>query len=322
MSFITKKHIKRRTFLQGAGVTLALPVLEAMIPATTAIAQTAAGQAKPRFVGILYPHGMAPGFWEPKAEGALPDSLPVISQALAKVKNETTIMRGLWSKSAGPPEGTTGSDHWVAAAYLTGIKPRKTAGSDATVGSATIDQQIAQKIGRESLLPSLQLAVEDPNSSSSNCGEGYSCSYTNSISWIELPTPPEEHVPRTSPLPMELNPQVVFERLFGSGSTPEVRAQRMKQSQSILDSLVNELSSLRKSLGAADVRTVNQYTDEIREIERRIQLSAKASGEVPEFDLPPGIPEQFHEHIRLQFDLTALAFKADITRVATLLGAR
>jgi hypothetical protein len=137
-----------------------------------------------------------------------------------------------------------------------------------------------------------------------------------------LPTPPGETVPRTSPLPMELNPQVVFERLFGSGSTPEVRAQRMKQSQSILDSLVDELSGLRKSLGAADVRTVNQYTDEIREIERRIQLAAKASTDVPELDLPPGIPEQFDAHIRLHSDLLALAFKADITRVATLLGAR
>src|SRR5687767_11374216 len=322
MSFITKKHIKRRTFLQGAGATLALPVLEAMIPATTAAAQTAAGQAKPRFVGILYPHGMAPGFWEPKAEGALTDSMPVISQALGKVKNETTIMSGLWSQSAEPPEGTTGSDHWVAAAYLTGIKPRKTAGSDATVGSATIDQLIAQKIGRESLLPSLQLAVEDPNSSSSNCGEGYSCAYTNSISWVELPTPPEEHVTRTSPLPMELNPQVVFERLFGSGSTPEIRAERMKQSRSILDSLVSELETLRKQLGAGDVRTVNQYTDEIREIERRIQLAAKHSNEVPDLDLPPGIPEQFDEHVRLHSKMLAVAFKADITRVATLLGAR
>jgi hypothetical protein len=322
MSFITKKHIKRRTFLQGAGATLALPVLEAMIPASTAAAQTAAGQAKPRFVGVFYPHGMAPSFWEPKAEGALSDNLPVISQALAKVKDETTILSGLWSKSAEPPEGTTGSDHWVAAAYLTGIKPRKTAGSDATVGSATIDQQIAQKIGRESLLPSLQLAVEDPNSSSSNCGEGYSCSYTNSISWIELPTPPEEHVPRTSPLPMELNPQVVFERLFGSGSTPEQRAQRMRQSKSILDSLVAELATLRRQLGPADVQTVNQYTDEIREIERRIQLAAKASGDVPELDLPPGIPEQFDQHIRFHYKLVALALKADITRVVTLLGAR
>ncbi|HVG56496.1 MAG TPA: DUF1552 domain-containing protein [Vicinamibacterales bacterium] len=322
MSFITKKHIKRRTFLQGAGVTLALPVLEAMIPASTAIAQTAAGQAKPRFVGVFYPHGMAPGFWEPKAEGALPDKLPHIAEALSKVKDETTIMSGLWSKSSEPPEGTTGSDHWVAAAYLTAIKPRKTAGSDATVGSATIDQQIAQKIGRETLLPSLQLAVEDPNSSSSNCGEGYSCSYTNSISWTELPTPETETVPRTSPLPMELNPQVVFERLFGSGSTPEQRAQRMRQSKSILDSLVAELAMLRRQLGPTDVQTVNQYTEEIREIERRIQLASKASGDVPELDLPPGIPEQFDQHIRMHYKLVALALKADITRVVTLLGAR
>src|SRR5687768_3770566 len=322
MSFIMKKHIARRTFLQGAGVTLALPMLEAMLPATTALAQTAAGQVKPRFVGVFFPHGMAPGHWEPKEVGALPEKLPVILESLGKLRNETTVLGGLWSKSADPPEGTTGSDHWVAAAFLTGIKPRKTAGSDATVGSATIDQQIAQKIGRESLLPSLQLAVEDPNSSSSNCGEGYSCSYTNSISWIELPTPPEEHVPRTSPLPMELNPQVVFERLFGSGSTPEQRAQRMRQSKSILDSLVAELATLRRQLGPADVQTVNQYTDEIREIERRIQLAAKASGDVPELDLPPGIPEQFDQHIRFHYKLVALGLKADITRVVTLLGAR
>jgi hypothetical protein len=168
----------------------------------------------------------------------------------------------------------------------------------------------------------LQLAVEDPNSSSSNCGEGYSCSYTNSISWVELPTPENEPAPRTSPLPMELNPQVVFERLFGSGATPEVRAARMKQSQSILDSLLGELDGLRKGLGASDRRTVSQYTDEIREIERRIQLAAKASSVNPSLLEPAGVPEQFDEHVKLQFDLTALAFRADITRVATLLGAR
>jgi hypothetical protein len=326
MSFITKKHIDRRTFLQGAGVTLALPLLDAMVPAGTAFAQTAAAQTKPRFVGVFFPHGAAPGYWEPAAEGALPEKLPYILESLEPYRDQTVVMSGLWSQSAEPPEGTTGSDHWVAAAFMTGIKPRKTAGSDATVGSATIDQQIAQKIGQETLLPSLQLAVEDPNSSSSNCGEGYSCSYTNSVSWIELPhetTPAEANdFVRTSPLPMELNPQVVFERLFGSGSTPEVRAQRMKQSRSILDSLVQELAALRRQLGPGDVQTINQYTQEIREIERRIQLAAKASGEVPEFDLPPGIPEQFDEHVRLHWDMVALAFKADITRVATLLGAR
>jgi hypothetical protein len=322
MSFISKKHIPRRTFLQASGVTLALPMLESMLPAGTAFAQTPAAQVKPRFVGVFFPHGMAPGYWVPEAEGALPEKLPHIAESLAKLRDETTILSGLWSKSAEPPEGTTGSDHWVAAAYLTGIKPRKTAGSDATVGSATIDQLIAQKIGRETLLPSLQLAVEDPNSSSSNCGEGYSCSYTNSISWVELPTPPEEHVTRTSPLPMELNPQVVFERLFGSGSTPELRAQRMKQSRSILDSLIAELNQLRRQLGPTDIQTVNQYTDEIREIERRIQIAAKASGDIPTLDLPPGIPEQFDEHVKLHWDLTALALRADITRVVTMLGAR
>jgi hypothetical protein len=298
-----------------------LPLLEAMIPARTLLAQTAAAP-KQRFMGIFFPHGMAPGHWEPGVEGVLPDQLPYILESLKSVKDQSVVLTGLWSKSAEPPEGTTGSDHWVAAAYLTAIKPRKTAGSDATVGSPTIDQLIAQHIGQETLLPSLQLATEDPNSSSSNCGEGYSCSYTNSISWVGLPTPPEETVMRTSPLPMELNPQVVFERLFGSGATPEVRAARMKQSRSILDSVRSELNSLRNELGPSDVQTINQYTEEIREIERRIQLAAAASNDVPELDLPPGIPEQFDEHIKLQFDLTALAFKADITRVATLLGAR
>jgi len=319
--FVTKRHIPRRTFLKTAGCTLTLPLLDAMVPAASAVAATAA-TPKPRFVGIFFPHGMAPGYWEPGEEGALPAKLPYILESLEKLKDQSVILSGLWSKSAEPPEGTTGSDHWVAAAYLTAIKPRKTAGSDATVGSPTIDQIIARKIGQETLLPSLQLAVEDPNSSSSNCGEGYSCSYTNSISWIDLPTPPNEPYVHTSPLPMELNPQTVFERLFGSGATPEMRAARMKENRSILDSILGELASLTKELGASDRRTVSQYTDEIREIERRIQIAANASATVPEIPLPSGIPESFDDHIKLHVDLTTLAFRADITRVATLLGAR
>jgi len=319
--YLSKRHIARRTFLRGAGITLALPLLDSMVPAATALAQTAAAP-KSRFMGIFFPHGMAPGYWVPEQEGALPEKLPLILESLKKVKDQTVVLSGIWSKSAEPPEGTTGSDHWVAAAFLTGIKPRKTAGSDATVGSPTIDQIIARKIGQETLLPSLQLAVEDPNSSSSNCGEGYSCSYTNSISWIDLPTPSNEPMELTSPLPMELNPQVVFERLFGSGATPDVRAARMRQNRSILDSVLGELAGLKKELGAGDQRIVGQYTDEIREIERRIQLAAKASSQVPTIDLPPGVPEQFDDHVKLQFDLAALAFQADITRVATLLGAR
>jgi len=319
--FITKKAIPRRTFLQGAGVTLALPLLEAMVPAATAFAQTPAGVAKPRFVGVFYPHGMAPGYWEPEKEGTL-DKLPFIMEPLEKVKDQSVVVTGLWSKSAEPPEGTTGSDHWVAAAFLTAIKPRKTAGSDASVGSNTIDQLIADKIGQENLLPSLQLAVEDPNSSSSNCGEGYSCSYTNSLSWRSGRDDHGKEVQGVTPLPMELNPQVVFERLFGSGATPEVRSARMRQSRSILDSLLSELQGLKKSLGASDQKTVNQYTDEIREIERRLQLAAKASSSVPEIPEPSSIPELFDDHIKLHWDLAALALQADITRVVTLLGAR
>jgi len=318
--YLAKKHVPRRTFLRSAGCTLALPLLDAMVPASTALAQSAAAP-KPRFAGIFFPHGMAPGYWEPEREGALPAKLPHIMASLEPVKDQTVILSGLWSKSAEPPEGTTGSDHWVAAAYLTGIKPRKTAGSDATVGSPTIDQNIARAIGSETLLPSLQLAVEDPNASSSNCGEGYSCSYTNSISWIGLPTPPGEPL-RTSPLPMELNPRAVFERLFGSGSTPAMRVARLQQHRSILDSIRDQLAALKNELGAGDRRTITQYTDEIREIERRIQLAASVSATVPELDLPPGIPDAFDDHIKLHVDLVALAFRADITRVATLLGAR
>ena len=321
--FITKRHIPRRTFLRGAGITLALPLIDAMVPARTLLAQTAATPAKSRFVGIFFPHGMGPGHWVPQAEGPLGE-LPYTLESLKNVKDQSVVMSGLWSKSAEPPEGTTGSDHWVAAAFLTANKPRKTAGSDATVYEATIDQLIAQKIGQDNLMPSLQLACEDPNSSSSNCGEGYSCSYTNSISWVGLPPSgsPDDTIPRTSPLPMELNPQVVFERLFGSGSTPEQRAARLNQSRSILDSVRAELASLKNSLGAGDRRTVDQYASEIREIERRLQIAAKASTNLPEMALPSGIPEQFDEHIKLHFDLTALAFQADITRVMTMLGGR
>jgi hypothetical protein len=318
--FITKKHIPRRTFLRGAGVTLGLPLLEAMVPAGTALAQTAANPT-PRFMGIFYPHGMGPGWWEPTGD-TLAGELPKIIQPLQNVRDQTVVLSGLWSKSAEAPEGTTGSDHWVAAAFMTAIKPKKTAGSDASTGSPTIDQVIAQKIGRESLLPSLQLAVEDPGTNSSNCGEGYSCSYTNSISWIGVETPEMEEWPRTRPLPMELNPQVVFERLFGSGATPEVREARRQQSQSILDSLLGELAALRGDLGASDRLTVNQYTDEVREIERRLELAGTKSTAVPQIEEPSGIPSDFDEHIKLHMDLTALAFQADITRVATLLGAR
>src|SRR4030095_4794520 len=174
--FITKKHISRRTVLRGAGAALALPFLESMVPAATALAQIDANP-KPRFVGLFVPHGMAPGYWVPDKEGK-DFQMPFCFKPLEPFREQTTIMSGLHSRSAEPPPGVTGADHWVAAAFLCGNKPKKTAGADVYAGT-TIDQIIAQKIGQETLMPSMQLAVEDPGANSSNCGEGYSCVYTN-----------------------------------------------------------------------------------------------------------------------------------------------
>jgi hypothetical protein len=309
--FITKKHISRRTVLRGAGATLALPLLEAMVPAATALAQTAASP-KPRFVGCFVCHGMAPGYWVPDVVGPLGPTLPFNFKPLEPYRDRTVILSGLHSRSAEPPPGATGADHWVAAAFLCANKPRKTAGADVFVGT-TIDQIIAQKIGQDNLMPSMQLAVEDPGANSSNCGEGYSCTYTNTISWS---TP-------SSPLPMELNPQVVFERMFGDGSTVEQRAARRKRDQSILDSLTGSVSRLRKDVSSSDRSMLDDYTENVREIERRLQIAMKASTVAPtDMTVPVGVPQTFDEHIKLQFDLLALAFQADITRVGTLLFAR
>ena len=309
--FLPKKHISRRTVLRGAGAMLSLPLLDAMIPAATALAQTAA-KGKPRFVGCFVPHGMAPGYWVPKTEGALDAELPYNWKPLEPFRNQTVILSGLHSRSAEPPPGVTGADHWVAAAFLCANKPKKTTGADVFAGT-TIDQLIAQKIGQENLMPSMQLAVEDPGASSSNCGEGYSCTYTNTISWSSP----------TSPLPMELNPQVVFERMFGDGSTADQRARRRKRDSSILDSLTGSLSRLRSDVSVSDRQRLDDYATNVREIERRLQIAMKASTVAPEsMPVPVGVPQTFDEHIKLQFDLMALAFQADITRVGTLLFAR
>src|ERR1700723_2510968 len=309
--FITKKHISRRTVLKGTGVTLALPLLEAMIPASTALAATAA-LPKPRFVGRFLAHGLAPGaYWVPSKEGPLDAVLPFNWKPLEPFRDRTIILSGLHCRSAEPPPGATGADHWVAAAFLCADKPKKTAGADVRAGK-TIDQIIAEKIGRDNLMPSMQLAVEDPGANSSNCGEGYSCTYTNTISWS---TP-------SQPLPMQLNPLVLFERMFGDGSTADQRVARRKRDQSILDSLTGSLTRLRGDVGNDDRNRLDEYTEDVREIERRLQIAMKASAVAPtDMGVPVGVPQTFDEHIKLQFDLLALAFKADITRVGTLLFA-
>jgi hypothetical protein len=295
--------------LRGAGVAMALPLLDSMLPAQTPLSQTAAVPPT-RFTGIFVPHGMAPGYWVPQKVGTGFEFTPIM-KALEPFRDQTIIMSGMWSRSAEPPPGVTGADHWVAAAFLCADKPKKTAGADIRDG-ITIDQMIAQKIGQENLLPSLQLGVEDPGANSSNCGEGYSCAYSNSISWT---TP-------TKPLPMEINPQVVFERLFGAGGTAAERAERREQDRGILDLVLEHAGRFKKEISASDRNRMDEYLDDVREIERRLDIARKASAAIPSIETPYGVPTSFDEHIKLQFDLLALAFQADITRVSTILYAR
>ena len=267
---------------------MALPLLDSMLPAQTPLVKTAANP-KTRFTGIFMPHGMAPGYWVPKTEGKGYE-MPMIFESMEPLRDHLTVMSGLHSKSAEPPPNATGADHWVAAAYLCANKPKKTAGSDIYDGT-TIDQIIAGKIGQETLLPSLQLAIDDPGANSSNCGEGYSCAYTNSISW-QSPS---------KPLPMEINPQVVFERLFGDGSTMEERKARRDQDRSILDSIGQGLSRFRLELGASDKVRVDEYLEDIREIERRLQIAAKASNATPNTEFRPQLkagPAQHSARLR------------------------
>jgi hypothetical protein len=309
MYFLTNRKLPRRTFLRGMGATLALPFLESMLPARGATA--AEKKALPtRFVGAFVPHGAAPGYWVP--ESTKPGfKYPFIYEPLEPFRKQVVITSGMWSQSSENPPGVTGADHFVAAAYLTGEKPKKTTGADIHVGTS-IDQVIAQKIGRETLLPSLQLGLEDPGANSTNCGEGYSCVYTNTISW-QAPD---------RPIPMEINPQTVFERMFGDGSSPEMRKARRERQASILDSVNGSLKQLLPEVSHNDRVRLEQYSDDVREIERRLDIAAKASSEVPNIAVPYGVPESFHEHIQIQFDLLSLAFQADITRVATVLYAR
>ena len=309
MVFVTNRTLARRTFLRGLGTTLALPFLESMLPARGAHA--AAKKMFPtRFVGAFVPHGAAPGYWIP--ESTAPGfKYPFIYEPLEPFRKHVVLTSGLWSKSSENPPGVTGADHFVAAAYLSGIKPKKTTGADIEAG-ATLDQMLAQKIGKTTLLPSLQLGLEDPGANSTNCGEGYSCVYTNTISWQ---TP-------TRPLPMEINPQTVFERMFGDGSSPELRKMRRERQASILDSVSGSLKDLMPEVSHADRVRLEQYAEDVREIERRLDIAAKASAEVPNVAVPYGVPESFHEHIQIQFDLLTLALQADITRVATVLYAR
>src|SRR5216684_778230 len=305
--FITKKHIARRTFLRGAGVTLALPLLDSMVPAQTALKKTAANPVR-RFVGIWHPHGAAPGYWSPLQEGANFD-FSFITKPLEPFRDRVVLISGLDMPEAMANEEEPGGDHARGAVLLSGARPRRNAVSPYL--GVTIDQLIAQKYGRDTILSSIQLGVEDTGNFG-NCNWGYSCAYTNSISWSSP----------TLPLPTEVNPRVAFERLFGDGASPQERLAGRKQNASILDSVTQELSFFKKGLGAGDRSRLDTYLDNIREIERRINIAMSKTVREPSSEIPFGLPESKHLHFRLMYDLLALAFEGDITRSATMMLGR
>jgi len=300
MSFITKKHLSRRTVLQGLGVTLALPVLESMIPAATVFGQTVAATNRTRFGAIYFPHGVIQANWNPVAEGAGYEITPIL-QPIKPFYDKVTVVSKLRHALA-YGSGATANHNRAASAFLSGAEAKT--GAQPHLG-VTIDQVIAKKLGQDTPLPSLELAIEG---ASVNCGDGLSCSYRDTISWQS----------DTSPLPMQNNPQVVFERLFGDGNDLGQRKARRQQSLSLLDSVLGEASSLQQKLPAADRARMDQYLTDVREIERRIQKAGEQVSD--DLELPPapaGVPTDVEEHIKLMYDLQVLAWQTEITRVST-----
>jgi hypothetical protein len=302
--FITKRHIPRRTFLRGIGASVALPLLDAMVPALAATPKPVS-----RYSFLHVPHGASPGYWRPKGSGKQWE-LSRILTPVAAFKDRMTVISDTDHRMAGSlsPEESAGDHSRTAAVYLSGAHPKRTEGQDIH-GGITIDQVLAEKIGQQSPLPSLELCVEDVGSLGV-CGVGYSCAYTNTISWSSP----------TTPLPMERNPQVVFERLFGDGGTPEERAARKREDRSILDSVLADVGRLKRGLGPSDLARFNDYLDDVREIERRIALAEKTAA--VDFARPETAEMPFDEHVKLLLDLQLLAFKADITRVSTMMFSR
>ena len=305
MNFITRKHLSRRTLLRGVGVSVALPLLDSMVPAQTPLAKTAAN-SKSRLSCIYVPHGATMYKWTPDAEGK-GFAFSEILASLEPYRDRVTVVTNLAHPAAGGVGSDAGADHARSAAvFLSGVHPEK----DSIRVGTTIDQIAAEKIGQDTPLPSIELSIEEVALS---CGAGFACAYSNTISWK---TP-------TTPLPMENNPQVVFEKLFGDGSTNADRLARKQQSRSLLDSVMDQAASLQKDLPASDRSKLNEYLDDVREIERRIQKSehaVPADLKLPE--APVGVPESFDEHFKIMFDLQVLAFKAEITRIATMMYAR
>jgi hypothetical protein len=313
--FITKKHISRRTVLRGIGATVALPLLDAMVPAGTAFAQTR-GTSKVRLTAIEMVHGSAgstkfgieKNMWAPAQVGRNFDLSPSALSPLEPFRDHLTIVSNTDVRNAEAFElPEIGGDHFRSSAvFLTQMHPRQTQGSDVHVGTS-LDQYYAQKFGQDTPIPSMQLCIENVDQAG-GCSYGYSCVYTDSISWASP----------TEPLPMVRDPRAVFDQLFGVGTSVKDRAERRSEDRSILDWIATDMAKMKASLGTADRARLSDYLDDLREIERRIERveqynTSGAQRDLP--DAPIGVPDSFEEHVKLMFDLQVLAFQSDTTRV-------
>ena len=313
--YVTKKLLPRRTFLRGTGVALALPLLDAMVPAMSALQKTAANPV--RRLGFVYgPNGVARNFdginyWTPVGEGANFEFSQIL-KPLEAYRERMLVVSGLAQHQADAFDDGANGDHTRGtSSWLTGVHPKRTEGADVRNG-VSADQLAAAKIGADTALPSLELAI-DLNFLAGQCENSYSCAYLNTLAWSSP----------TTPLPTENNPRIVFERLFGEGGSPAQRQAQARQNKSILDSVMADLSRLQKTLGAGDRVVVDNYVEAVREVERRIQSAEKGGdGGLPPLDRPAGIPERYDEHVKLMYELQWLAFRADLTRVTTFMLAR
>ena len=301
--FITKRSLPRRTLLRGMGAMVALPFLEAMTPA---LARAAA--APKRFGAIYVPHGSTHDLWVPATVGTGFEFTPILKPVEA-FRDQLVVVSNL----DGPLEPAGGGGHAISpSSYLTGVRPKVSQGADVYNGT-TLDQVIAAKIGQDTSLPSLELGIEDASRFVGACEAFYSCTYVNNIAWR---TP-------TMPLPVEINPRVVFERLFGAPGTAAARRARIQDDRTLLDSVAEGTASLRRTLGPRDRVRLGDYLDNIREIERRIQRTEqRGDRELTVPDAPAGVPDTFDEHAMLLLELAAVAFQADVTRVFTFMLAR
>jgi len=302
--FITKKHLPRRTFLKGVGATVALPMLNAMVPAFASNATRS-----PRLGFVYVPHGAVMSRWKPDTVGTGFEFKDIL-KPLEPYRDRLNIVSGLHHRAA----DSTAVHSLSPTTWLSGVRPKPTQGVDAYAG-VTADQIAAAAIGQDTILPSMELATEDHSGLIGACDRDYGCIYMNTLSWRTA----------TSPMPMEINPRKVFERMFGQGGSIEARLARRREDRSILDALTAQANDLQRELGSHDRQTIDLYLEGVREIERRLtraesQITLNPDLEIPE--APAGIPFAYEDHVNTMFDLLALAYQADITRVFTFMMAR